>query len=92
MFGKMADQYGRKTVLTYTLISLGFAAVGSASAQNKWQFLAARSLAGACIGANFAAVVSFSTEVGIVQLKPSHQGLQLIICCCNGCYTFRIAQ
>ena len=63
VFGKVADKYGRKSVLTVTLVLLLFTAVGSALAQNKWQFLVARSVTGACIGANFGVIVSYATEV-----------------------------
>ena len=39
--------------------------VFSALSTNKWQFLAARTITGVCIGANFGAIVSFASEVCI---------------------------
>ena len=60
--GKIADIYGRKRVMSITIVLLVISAVGAALASNKWIFLAWRSLAGACIGANFATVIVYSTE------------------------------
>ena len=38
-------------------------AVFCALSTDKWQFLIARTIAGACIGANFGAIVSYASEV-----------------------------
>lgn len=54
--------YGRRRIMSITIIILIISAIGAALASNKWLFLAWRSVAGACIGANFATVVVYSTE------------------------------
>lgn len=48
--------------MSITIVLLVISAIGAALAKNKWLFLAWRSLAGACIGANFATVIVYSTE------------------------------
>ncbi|XP_063693845.1 putative transporter svop-1 isoform X1 [Bolinopsis microptera] len=62
IFGKVSDIYGRKRVMSVTIVILVITAVGAALATNKYIFLVWRSIAGACIGANFATVVVYSTE------------------------------
>ena len=60
--GKLADMYGRRRIMSITIVLLIISAIGASLATNKWIFLAWRSLAGACIGANFATVIVYSTE------------------------------
>ncbi|KAL5247543.1 hypothetical protein ACHWQZ_G019430 [Mnemiopsis leidyi] len=60
--GKISDIYGRKRLMSITIVILIITAVGAALATNVYLFLFWRSIAGACIGANFATVVVYSTE------------------------------
>ena len=77
IFGKAADKYGRRTILLFILGTLTVTAIFCALSTNKWQFLVARTITGACIGANFGAIVSFASEV--VPVKYRSLGTSLII-------------
>ena len=61
--GKLSDKFGRKRILYITLTILFISAIGSAASYNKWMFLFFRALTGAAMGANFAVVVSFTSEL-----------------------------
>ena len=69
VFAKLPDIYGRKRMLTITLILLFLATSASAMAQTKTQFLVMRIAAGLCMGLPFAICVTFSAEV----VKSSHR-------------------
>lgn len=55
--------------MSITIVILIITAIGAALATNKWLFLFWRSVAGACIGANFATVVVYSTEFSPLSHK-----------------------
>ena len=61
-FGKIADKVGRKAVLVWSVSALLLASVASAFAPDKWVFLIARSVAGACIGMNMNIIICYATE------------------------------
>ena len=69
IFGKVSDMYGRKRVMSVTIVILIITAIGAALATNEYLFLFWRSIAGACIGANFATVVVYSTEFSPMSHK-----------------------
>ena len=62
LFGKVADIYGRKTVIQWSTLVLLLAAIGGALSPNKWVFLATRLVTGACIGVNLNCIVCYGTE------------------------------
>ena len=62
MFGKVADIYGRKTVIQWSTLLLLLAAIGGALSPNKWVFLATRLVTGACIGINLSCIVCYTAE------------------------------
>ena len=75
--GRIADIYGRKPVLSVSLIMLSISVVCASLAQNPWQFLTARSITGLCIGSNVATVMCYSTE--IVQSEHRALGPAMLI-------------
>ncbi|XP_063679974.1 putative transporter svop-1 [Bolinopsis microptera] len=62
MFGKVADKYGRKTVIQWSTLLLLLAAICGALSPNKWVFLATRLVTGACIGINLSCIVCYTAE------------------------------
>ena len=62
MFGKVADRYGRKTVVRWSTLLLLLAAIIGALSPNKWVFLATRLVTGACIGINLSCIICYTTE------------------------------
>ena len=62
LFGKVADKYGRKTVIQWSTLFLLLAAIGGALSPNKWVFLATRFVTGSCIGINLSCIVCYTTE------------------------------
>jgi putative MFS transporter len=64
LFGKVADKYGRKTVILWSTISLVLGAIGGAASPNKWAFLASRLVTGACVGINLSCILCYTTEIG----------------------------
>ena len=77
VFASLPDTYGRKKVLTISLVILLLSASGSAIAQTKSQFLASRCVAGLSMGLIFPICITFSTEI----VKSSHRetGPMLIV-------------
>ena len=61
-FGKISDKIGRKLVLQWSTSILILASVASAVAPEKWTFLVARSVTGACIGVTMNCIVCYATE------------------------------
>ena len=61
-FGRVADIYGRKTVLQWSILTLLLAAIGGAFSPNKWVFFATRLVTGACVGINLSCIACYSTE------------------------------
>ena len=61
-FGKISDIIGRKVVLLWSINVLIIAARASAFAPDKWVFLIARSVTGACIGINLNCILCYATE------------------------------
>ena len=62
LFGKVADTYGRKTVLQWSMVLLILAAVGGALSPNVWVFLGTRLVTGACVGINLSCIICYCTE------------------------------
>ena len=62
LFGKIADTYGRKTVIQWSTFLLLLAAIGGATSPNKWIFLSTRLVTGACVGINLSCIVCYGTE------------------------------
>ncbi|KAL5265717.1 hypothetical protein ACHWQZ_G006429, partial [Mnemiopsis leidyi] len=62
LFGRVADAYGRKSVLQWSILSLLLAAVGGALSPNKWVFFVTRLVTGACVGINLSCIACYSTE------------------------------
>eukprot|EP00116_Pleurobrachia_bachei_P003581 sb/3463843/ len=60
--GKLADIFGRRTVMLITTLLLIVAAGGAALASNQWLFLFWRTITGICVGAKFSTIVVYSTE------------------------------
>ena len=61
-FGKISDTFGRKLVLKWSMIVMTIATITSALSPNKWVFIVARSVTGACIGTNFNCILCYATE------------------------------
>ena len=61
-FGKISDTFGRKFVLKWSMIVMTIATITSAFSPNKWVFIVARSVTGACIGTNFNCIICYATE------------------------------
>ena len=61
-FGKITDKFGRKPVLLCSVSVLALSSIASALAPNKWTFLIARSIVGACIGINVSCLICYATE------------------------------
>ena len=80
VFGKLSDKYGRRSTLTVTLTVLHVVSLGSAFVTNKWQFLAARSIMGICIGASFPTTVVFSAEVVKSQYREIGPTIMVFVC------------
>jgi MFS family permease len=62
LFGKIADKYGRKTVIKWATLVLLFAAIAGANSPNKWVFLTTTAITGACIGTNLSCIICYGTE------------------------------
>ena len=62
VFGKIGDQIGRKVVLKFSASLSFLASIVSAFAPNKWVFLIARSITGACTGVNLNCIICYVTE------------------------------
>ena len=62
VFGKIGDKIGRKVVLKWSVSLLILASIASAFAPDKWVFLIARSVTGACIGINLNCLICYATE------------------------------
>ena len=69
IFGRISDIYGRKIVLTTSVIVLIFAAGASAAAPNKWVFLVGRIVTGACVGINLSTIACYATELAESKLR-----------------------
>ena len=61
-FGKISDTFGRKLVLKWSMVVMTLATITSALAPNKWVFIVARSVTGACIGTNVNCILCYATE------------------------------
>ena len=62
VFGKISDKFGRKLVLKWSMVVMTLAAITCALAPNKWVFIVARSVTGACIGTNVNCILCYATE------------------------------
>ena len=61
-FGKISDTFGRKFVIKWSMVVMTIATITSALAPNKWVFIVARSVTGACIGTNVNCILCYATE------------------------------
>ena len=77
-FGKISDIIGRKVVLLWSINVLIIAAIASAFAPDKWGFLIARSVTGACIGINLNCILCYATEFS--ESKDRLIGLMVFNC------------
>ena len=77
VFASLPDIYGRKKMLTISLILLLLSAGGSAISQTKSQFLASRCVVGLTMGLIFPTCITYSAEI----VKSSHRetGPMLIV-------------
>ena len=71
VFAKLPDIYGRKKMLTITLVLLFLFTSVSAMAQTKTQFFILRCAVGLCMGLTFPTCITFSAEV----VKNSHRAM-----------------
>ena len=62
VFGKISDTFGRKLVLKWSMVVMTLAAITCALAPNKWGFIVARSVTGACIGTNVNCILCYAAE------------------------------
>ena len=69
VFAKLPDIYGRKKMITISLVLLFLSSSGSAMVQTKSQFLALRCVSGLCMGITFPTCITFSSEI----VKSSHR-------------------
>ncbi|XP_063676814.1 putative transporter svop-1 [Bolinopsis microptera] len=80
LFGKVADKYGRKTVIQWSTLFLLLAAISGALSPNKWVFLATRFVTGSCVGINLSCIACYTTE--FAESKYRAFGI-LVFCLAN---------
>ena len=68
-FGNLADKFGRKKVILATSLVMILGCILAAVSPNKWVFLCARVIQGACHGIGFPVIFVFAAEIASSEFK-----------------------